>query len=70
MPTNKQEPSRLELIKAGKLHDERRAPRAPLAQHAPDSPASDTVEGGSIRPEAIALALLVILLLALTLIWL
>lgn len=68
MSTNKQEPSRLELIKAGKLRDERRTPRAPIAQPAPDAEPATGSAGSSIKPTAIAMALLVILLLALTLI--
>lgn len=68
MPTNSQEPNRLELIKAGKIPDARRRPR-------PQTPAPDThvqteipaVEktGFTISPEMIAIALMVLLLLAL-----
>lgn len=68
MPNNKQEPSRQELIKAGKLRDERRTPRAPIVPPTADTEPATTSAGSTIKPTAIAMALLVILLLVLTLI--
>jgi ABC-type oligopeptide transport system substrate-binding subunit len=65
MPPNKQEPSRLELYKAGKL-DERRSARS---AHVPDvkKVAIDPDDGQmNISPTAIVIALMVIVLLVLT----
>ena len=64
MPNNKQEPSRLELYKAGKIEG-RRSARTPLV---PDKAVEEQIdkeneEGSKLRPEVAILALMVILLL-------
>jgi hypothetical protein len=65
MPHNKNEPTRLELYKAGKIEDRHsiRPPHVPAAEENKES-------GGSIglRPEVITIGLMLIALLILTVI--
>ncbi|MFA6902199.1 MAG: hypothetical protein WC236_03855 [Gallionellaceae bacterium] len=65
MPNTKKEPSRLELVKAGKL-EERRASRPAIiiAKEEPDIPEAD--EGFKLTPEMMAIALMVVMLLILS----
>lgn len=65
MPNKENTPSRLDLYKAGKLEDRRTRPR-PETVIAETNP--DEVERGSLmlRPEIIAIGLLIAVLLVLT----
>ncbi len=67
MSTHDQEPSRLELYKAGKI-EERRSARAP---HVPLQEALEVKENSEsiklLRPELIAIGLMVLLLVVLAL---
>ena len=64
MPLNKNQPSRLELYKAGKL-EERLAERPPNA-HVEEAISEENEAGFKLRPELIAIALLLIVMLVLT----
>lgn len=64
MPSNKQEPSRLELYQAGKL-DERRSKRPAHLPEVKVAEIETEEEQTSIRPTALILGLMVIVLLVL-----
>ena len=65
MPNKENTPSRLDLYKAGKLEERRSRPRPEPVIAEPDP---DQVERGSLmlRPEIIAIGLLIAVLLVLT----
>lgn len=65
MLTNKQEPTRLELYKAGKL-EERRSERTHQAPLKEIKVIEEEQKSVKLSPEAIAISLMVILLLILT----
>lgn len=69
MPDTQHEPSRLELYKAGKL-EERRSPRPPHVPKVEEvvSEAAEEVVSFKLRPEMVAIVLMVIVLLVLTLV--
>jgi len=60
------EPSRLDLYKAGKL-EERRSPRPPYTPELEVVQEIEEVASFKLRPEIIAIALMVVVLLVLTL---
>jgi hypothetical protein len=64
MPDRINEPSRLELYKAGKL-DERRTVRSRVAPLV-DATTAEPEKTSSLRPEVIALGILVVVLLIVT----
>jgi hypothetical protein len=67
MSPNKQEPSRLELYKAGKI-EERRSVRPPHVQVKEEVAVEEIAESVKLlRPELIAIGLMVILLIILAL---
>ena len=67
MPNTKNDHSRLELVKAGKL-EERRGPRPALIPAKEEETIEEATEGFKLTPEIIAIALMVIMLLVLTII--
>lgn len=67
MSNSKNDHSRLELVKAGKL-EERRAPRPSIILAKEEVVTEETEEGFKLTPEIIAIGLMVIMLLALTII--
>lgn len=66
MPPNNQEPSRLELYKAGKI-EERRSVRPPHVAEKEEAAIEETVAGFKLRPELIAIGLMILLLIILAL---
>lgn len=67
MPNTKNDHSRLELVKAGKL-DERRSPRASIIPAQEEVKIEETENNFKLTPEIIAIALMVVMLLVLTII--
>jgi hypothetical protein len=68
MTTDKREPTRLELYKAGKI-EERRSPRRPhILEHVEPEIEEEKQQRFVMRPEMIAIGLFILLLLILTLI--
>lgn len=67
MPNTKNEHSRLELVKAGKL-EERRTSRPPIIIAKEEPEVAETGDVFKLTPEIIAIALMVIMLLVLTVI--
>jgi hypothetical protein len=66
MPNTKHDPHRLELVKAGKLeerHSVRRPSIIPKQEEAVDEPDKDV---SRLRPELVAIAIMVIVLIVLT----
>lgn len=67
MSSHQQIPNRLELYKAGKL-EERRSVRPPHVPEKIEIPIEENIEGFKLRPEIVAIGLLVLVLIVLTLI--
>jgi hypothetical protein len=68
MPSDNHELSRQELYKAGKL-EERRSNRAPLVvETKTELPLEKEIESSKMRPELIAIGILVLVMIILTLV--
>ena len=67
MTNTKHDPHRLELVQSGKL-EERRSPRSSIIPAQEEAKIEDAGDGFKLTPEMIAIALMVMLLLALTVI--
>lgn len=66
MPPNNQEPSRLELYQAGKI-EERRSIRPSQLPEKEEAAIEETVAGFKLRPELVAIGLMILLLIILAL---